>query len=406
MSYRIVKITSYYRDYLSQYYQANPQLASQNYEQQLAHLMEQAYGWSDFYAKNLRMLGVDAHEIVANAEQLQNTWAKENGVAATGKNIVFEQLKKMKPDVVFFQDSFTFNYSFVNKVRNEISSVKLCVGWCCSVYSQENIEEFRAFDWMFVCSENYIQAFKKVGLKAYLLRHAFEKSLLDKISIKNSFSQADCIFLGSFIPGSGFHDERQILIEKILQTGIHLDLYAHISSIGAKDLFLRKSAYAVSQILKRIGLGNVAKQTPYLQKAYGLTEMPRNFGDVSLLQTHSKSSLYGLEMFKALSRSRIGLNVHGEVAGNYAANVRIFEVTGVKSCLLTDWKKNLNELFEIDSEIVTYRSGEECIEKLRWLLENTNTCLKIAEAGQKRVLENHTFEIRSRQLHEVILSHL
>jgi spore maturation protein CgeB len=32
--------------------------------------------------------------------------------------------------------------------------------------------------------------------------------------------------------------------------------------------------------------------------------------------------------------------------------------------------ENLSELFEIDREVVTYKSVDECIEKVKWLLEH------------------------------------
>jgi len=106
-------------------------------------------------------------------------------------------------------------------------------------------------------------------------------------------------------------------------------------------------------------------------------------------------------MFKQLSNSKITLNVHGGVAGNSAVNMRLFEVTGVGSCLLTDWKKNLNELFEIDKEVIAFKTADECIEKTKWLLNNPDEREKIAKAGQARVLKDYNFEIRARQLDEI-----
>jgi len=104
--------------------------------------------------------------------------------------------------------------------------------------------------------------------------------------------------------------------------------------------------------------------------------------------------------------SKIGFNMHGEVAGDYAANVRLFEITGVGSCMVTDWKKNLNEIFEIDKEAVAFSSGDECIEKIKWLLDHPKEREEIAIAGQKRVLRDHTFKIRASQLNEIILKEL
>jgi len=111
-------------------------------------------------------------------------------------------------------------------------------------------------------------------------------------------------------------------------------------------------------------------------------------------------------MFKALSHSKIGFNYHGFAAGDYAANVRLFEVPGVGSCLITDLKKNLNDIFEIDKEVVAFTSAEECVEKVKWLINHPAERKAIAVAGQRRVLKDHTFEIRANHLDEIIRKEL
>ncbi len=402
MSYTFVKITTYYREFLRQYYEKNPGLAGQTYEQQHRHLMDQAYGWSDFYSAQLRTLGADAHEIVANADVLQNTWAAEKGIAGTPEEIVFAQLQHLKPEVVFFQDSIKFGAAFVRRVRNEIPSVKLCIGWCCTIYTEESIDNFRTFDLLCVCSEPFYERFTARGIKTMLLRHAFEPSLLPKIAEQKPAAGTEALFIGSFIPGKGFHDDRQMLVESILKAGIAMDVYAHIDSIGPVDLLFRRSAYAAYRTLRGIGLGKAAGAIPLINKAAAMSGWPRNFGDVGLLKKHARPPLYGLEMYSVLSSAAIGLNTHGEIAGAYAANVRLFEVTGVGSCLLTDEKKNMGALFAVDTEAVTYRSVEECIEKLRWLIAHPAERKAIAAAGQQRVLREHTFAHRALQLHETI----
>jgi spore maturation protein CgeB len=39
------------------------------------------------------------------------------------------------------------------------------------------------------------------------------------------------------------------------------------------------------------------------------------------------------------------------------------------SLLVTDWKKNLHEMFEPGKEVVAYRSAEECAEMVQYYLE-------------------------------------
>jgi len=55
---------------------------------------------------------------------------------------------------------------------------------------------------------------------------------------------------------------------------------------------------------------------------------------------------------------------------------------------------------------VTYKSEEDCIEKVNWLLSHPNELKQIAAAGQKRTLRDHTFEKRAEELHEIISKEL
>jgi spore maturation protein CgeB len=82
--------------------------------------------------------------------------------------------------------------------------------------------------------------------------------------------------------------------------------------------------------------------------------------------------------------------------------MRLYEATGVGSCLLTDWKSNLGELFEDGVEVVSYKSADECIEKVDYLLANEDARRAIATAGQRRTLRDHSFDNRAVQLDRII----
>ena len=107
-------------------------------------------------------------------------------------------------------------------------------------------------------------------------------------------------------------------------------------------------------------------------------------------------------MFQQLANSKITFNNHINVSSHSASNMRLYEATGVGTCLLTDWKENLPEFFEPDTEIVTYRSVDECVEKVQWLLAHPQQREQIAKAGQARTLKDHTFAQRAIQLDEII----
>jgi spore maturation protein CgeB len=82
--------------------------------------------------------------------------------------------------------------------------------------------------------------------------------------------------------------------------------------------------------------------------------------------------------------------------------MRLFEATGMGACLLTDWKTDLQDIFEPDKEVVAYRSAEECVEKVNYLLHHEKERQAIAAAGQRRTLRDHTFAQRALQLDELI----
>jgi spore maturation protein CgeB len=122
----------------------------------------------------------------------------------------------------------------------------------------------------------------------------------------------------------------------------------------------------------------------------------------SKLKPLMKRPVFGLEMFQALSESRIVLNIHIDTSPTHASNYRLFEATGIGACLLTDWKENLGSMFELDKEVVCYRSVDECVEKAQWLLDHPVDREKVAAAGQARTLKDHTFAHRAEQLDQLI----
>jgi spore maturation protein CgeB len=130
----------------------------------------------------------------------------------------------------------------------------------------------------------------------------------------------------------------------------------------------------------------------------------KNYSKTLINSNHKP--VFGIDMYNLFKMSDIVLNMHIGVAGDYAGNMRLFEVTGVGSCLLTDNKKNLGELFDINSEIVVYDSVEDCIEKVTWLMEHEDDRKSIALCGQQKTLQFHTVEKRCRLIIDIIKSEL
>jgi spore maturation protein CgeB len=108
-------------------------------------------------------------------------------------------------------------------------------------------------------------------------------------------------------------------------------------------------------------------------------------------------------MYQAFRDARIVFNRHSNTADLHTANnLRLYEATGVGSLLLTDFKPNLSDMFEVGKEVVAYRNAEECAELAAYYLAHDAEREAIAAAGQRRTLREHTYAQRMRELVEII----
>src|SRR5690606_38961943 len=98
-------------------------------------------------------------------------------------------------------------------------------------------------------------------------------------------------------------------------------------------------------------LEQLAASVPMSFRGYGAESLPLE----SSIRKHHQGEVWGRDMFQAFSASRITINRHIDVAESHANNMRLFEATGCIALLITDYKDNLNDLFEIGKEVVAYR---------------------------------------------------
>jgi spore maturation protein CgeB len=100
--------------------------------------------------------------------------------------------------------------------------------------------------------------------------------------------------------------------------------------------------------------------------------------------------LDGVDYAKALRCCRIAINVLVTQCKG-ANNLRTFEATGCGAFLLTEYSREQAEtLFRADEEIVCYRNPEELATIAQRYLPDEATRARIAAAGQRRCLAEHT----------------
>lgn len=404
---RLLKLGIYHPTYLRDFYNEHFSLGAQDYSVQHKILIDDFYGSSNFWTTAFDKLNYVTTDIIANADFLQTAWARENDVAYDDKNWIFEiaaaQIKQFRPDILLVADYSTFTSAFLRSIRRECPSIRMILGWCGAPYADASV--FNEWDVVLSCIPELVTEFKNQGHQSFHINHAFAPRILEKLD-RDLPVKTDFAFTGSVLKHNKFHLEReQILLELIKYTNLQVcsDI-AQPSEKERRGVLLKQKAYAALQTARRAGVPqSVLEKMPLLGKAAGWKEPPvlSQYVDQRIAR-RAKSPVFGLKMFQRLAQSRVVLNTHIDVSPSSASNMRLFEATGVGTCLLTDWKENLAELFEPDAEVLTYRTAEECAEKVKYILEHESQRREIAVAGQRRTLSAHTFDNRVIQIDEII----
>ena len=401
MSYKILRITNFYKEYITDYYLKNPDISSQSYDSQYQHLVDNSVEIVTSYSRFLKKLGVDAIDIITNADVLQKQWALENNMnpEIDFHTLVFNQIKKNKPDVVWIDDARLMDKKWLIELRGKVPSLKLLVGHICAPYNSTMCESFTSFDILFTCTPCLQKELSTFGVRTELLYHGFNHSILDTIGSETQNSKKiELIFTGSLYTGFGFHKSRIEFIEAMIRQGVSVKMFGNLES--ESKVRMKQIMNLSMKALKSINGHYLVDKIPVLKKYKNYGEESISYYSKQLIRSMN-TPVFGIEMFKVLSESLICFNIHGEIAKKCAGNLRLFEATGMGTCLVTDWKENIPDLFEPDKEIITYKNKEECIEKISWLLANPEEALKIGKAGQQRTLKNHTIEKRAAYLHTI-----
>ncbi|GJQ62976.1 MAG: hypothetical protein SCALA702_20290 [Melioribacteraceae bacterium] len=342
---KLLQVHTFYHPYLNFLYESNSGLSEQSYEEQNEKLIYDGFSGSHMIAPHLKSIGYDAWLVIANALPAQMRWMKENGIPLQNKDnavyeIVFRQIEKFKPDVLYLSDPITFDSRFVKILPYK---PKLVLGWRAASIPPQS--DFTEFDLMLSNHRESIEEAVKRGVKA---TERFSPGMPSFImeTTKATPKNFDIVFSGQV---SEEHKKRRALLETIVKL-------CEINPQIKLGLFIPEMHGPIPESLRKY-----------------------NFG-----------ARWGMDMYKALASGKIVFNAHIDLVSNEAANMRMFETTAVGSLLLTERYDNINTFFEPDKEIGVYGDEKEMIEKIAYYLENQEILQTIAENGQKRCMRDHS----------------
>jgi len=359
---RILIVDTCYPAFLEAHYERAHGLDEREYTVQWRSLMDTFFGTADSYSHFLAQNGHVAHELVVNCEPVQSAWAREHKRRLRGRSfgrtrrprtgdVVLAQAEEFGPDVVYAQNLSALPVDVLRQLR---ARSRLLVGQVASELPER--EQLEPFDLILTSFPHYVARLRALGIASEYFRIGFDPRILDRLGAP--VLSRDAVFVGSL--GRGQHPRGNDLLER------------------------------------------AARRVPIEFWGPGAEEWP----DDSPIKTGHRGEAWGMEMFRVLAESRVAINRHIDVAEDFANNMRLYEATGVGTLLITDAKRNLADLFQPGVEIETYADDSELAEKVAYYLNHEDERARIAAAGQRRTLADHTYARRMAELETILARYL
>lgn len=395
---QIAILTYLYPETIEYLYKLFPSLQEQNHINQKQIIDKHISIWASGWEKALEEQKIPVLTIPTNIPLFLRKWAEENNFPLTDKvKIIIEMLKRFLPNVLFYD---LYDYDLLKQIKASIPSIKLIALWKGS--PPVDMEIFKHVDLTISCAPEEVKHLRELSIKAEHLHHAFNKNILNNQKLTNE--QYDVIFIGQIFKSIGFHINRDRILNKLVKD-LNLTIFSRAYDLSVYDFALHFSKKAILTLLLPFyfGVNKInGKYKSQIEKSlmYPITPYSPS------LKIFLRAPVYGKVMYDVIKNAKVVLNIHADSSPIYASNMRLFETTGIGSCLLTDWKTNINEIYKEDIEVLTFRSEQECVDKAKWLLNHDEERNKVALAGQKRVFSSHLYEHRLPEFLDIIKKHL
>lgn len=223
----------------------------------------------------------------------------------------------------------------------------------------------KASDVFLTMSEGLIGEFKKYNPNVFWLSQAFEPSCFETKEIteedRRNFS-SEVTFVGN-LGSKGQYLDRRDTLARIINEGFKL-------------------------------------------KWWG-PRLPRKFSTLTLImgklgRSYGGKFIWGEEYIKVAKLSKVFIALDSQPHMKKSMSARMYTAVGCGAFYMCRHVEGIEDILEPGKEIVTFRSEQEMIDLIRYYLENDELRMKIAKAGQNRVLRDHTYEVRMRQMMEMI----
>lgn len=394
------------------------QLVEHNRPGTAADTMELLYSNQFVYPPSFRdemaTRGVDVVDVYADFPPLQRMYLEEAGktfsagrLARNLEDAFLVNVERTRPDVVYFHSFDAVPHDVRRRIKQEFPFVKLVAGH--NGYMPASLENYTDIDLAFIAFPTLIRKWKDAGIESEYLPHAFDRISLTRLRAMEHADRIPLSFVGHTGYGLDRHSHRYFLLRRLLeetelkvwgleQPGPPSPSLQHRLRSLALSALIRIPEPLLNAIESRVGQrSEIARVVRRIRRQRDLRHAMTDNSSDWYLQEKRLTDLYpgrimpptfGPDYLRILAQSDITLNCHTELTSE-GLNMRMFEATGAATCLVTDHRDDIEDMFEPDREVMVYRSIEECLDKVRFLTANPSARAEIAQRGHARTRRDH-----------------
>jgi spore maturation protein CgeB len=131
-----------------------------------------------------------------------------------------------------------------------------------------------------------------------------------------------------------------------------------------------------------------------------------NLGDLGRVERLPYLSFSKLREYACRSKLNLVITRRAHASVFASSSSRPFELAALGACMVCSPYAGIETWFEPEKELVVVYSVSEAIDRMNWLLHHDDARRTIGRAARERLLKEHTFRHRARQLVDVIQGYL
>ena len=274
---------------------------------------------------------------------------------------VFEYTKSSKPDFILHTKD-----ELPAEIFQELRSLTRVIQWYPDLTIHPWLPPYvRAADLFITMAEGLVEEFQKDNTNVFWLTQAFEPSFfrIQEITSEDRKTFSSEVTFAGTLGSKPYYLPRRRHLTRVMDEGFQLKWW------GPR---MPRKLSTIPFLVGRLG------------KAYG------------------GKFIWGEEYAKAAQLSKVFLAFDALPNIRKSMSARMYTAVGCGAFYLCQHVEGIEEVLVPGKEIVTFQSEQEMIDMIRYYLKNDKDRKRIAETGRDRILKDHTYEIRIREMLRII----